>query len=277
METSIKPELIAAGEPQKIVADLKPFDKAKEQVSLTVAELNKYAVITSEAVKADALSMLQIASKVEKLIETKRKDLVKPFNDGASAINAHAKEITEGLPKAILTVKNAVLKFQQEEEARALKLKKQARIKHLEAMGFVYETETDLLINGSVTVHTDCLAFSDVAWAEAMQETCLQLDIQETAKNQALQEEDPELAELLGLNEESPEPVAILPAPSTQYFAPPALKGASKVWRFEVTDPTLVPREFLAVDEVAIRKAVMAGSREIAGVRIYQEDKLSIR
>jgi hypothetical protein len=45
-----------------------------------------------------------------------------------------------------------------------------------------------------------------------------------------------------------------------------------KVWTFEVTHPMQVPREFLKVDEVAIREAVNGGARTIAGVRIFQDE-----
>lgn len=134
MESKIKPELIATGEPQKIVADLQPFSKAKEQVGLTVAELNKFLTISTKEQLADAMAVLSIAGKVEKAIEKKRKELVEPFNGGAKAINDHAKEITSGLPAAIIAVKNAAMQFQREEEARALELKKQARIKQLEGL-----------------------------------------------------------------------------------------------------------------------------------------------
>lgn len=45
----------------------------------------------------------------------------------------------------------------------------------------------------------------------------------------------------------------------------------SKIWKFEVVDETKVPREFLRVDESAIRRAVAGGAREIEGVRIYED------
>lgn len=50
-----------------------------------------------------------------------------------------------------------------------------------------------------------------------------------------------------------------------------------KVWKFEITDAARVPRGFLAVDEQAIRRAVAEGARTIEGVRIYQEEQLSVR
>lgn len=43
------------------------------------------------------------------------------------------------------------------------------------------------------------------------------------------------------------------------------------VWKFEVQVPSQVPVEYMTVDESKIRKAVQAGIREIAGVRIYED------
>ena len=49
------------------------------------------------------------------------------------------------------------------------------------------------------------------------------------------------------------------------------------VWRFKVTDSEQVPRQYLTVDEQAIRRAVAEGARSIAGVEIYEEEALSVR
>lgn len=53
--------------------------------------------------------------------------------------------------------------------------------------------------------------------------------------------------------------------------------AARQVWKFEVTDPASVPREFLSVDEARIRKVVQAlkGDAKIAGVRVYPETQIS--
>ncbi|MCL2029825.1 MAG: siphovirus Gp157 family protein [Deltaproteobacteria bacterium] len=47
-----------------------------------------------------------------------------------------------------------------------------------------------------------------------------------------------------------------------------------KTWAFKVTDPAAVPREYLAVDEKAIRKAVKDGIREIPGVEIFEKTNI---
>ena len=44
-----------------------------------------------------------------------------------------------------------------------------------------------------------------------------------------------------------------------------------KEWKFEVTDEDSVPREYLMVDDKAIRQAVKMGVREIPGVKIFEK------
>ena len=52
---------------------------------------------------------------------------------------------------------------------------------------------------------------------------------------------------------------------------------AKRPWIFEITDIALVPREYLVVNESAIRRDVAAGIREIPGVRVYQETKINFK
>lgn len=49
------------------------------------------------------------------------------------------------------------------------------------------------------------------------------------------------------------------------------------VWKFEVVNTENVPAEYKVVDEKLIRKAVQAGARRIAGVRIYEEAQTDIQ
>lgn len=55
------------------------------------------------------------------------------------------------------------------------------------------------------------------------------------------------------------------------------VKGTSEHWVFEVTDPSQLPRQYLKVDESAIRQAVQYQHlREIPGVRIYKETRVRL-
>lgn len=48
-----------------------------------------------------------------------------------------------------------------------------------------------------------------------------------------------------------------------------------KIWDFRIIDPLKIPREFLQVDLVAIRKAVKGGVRVIDGVDIFETEEVS--
>lgn len=62
---------------------------------------------------------------------------------------------------------------------------------------------------------------------------------------------------------------------------PPTAAGTHTVtrWRFEVTDPSQVPREYLVVDERKIREVVtkLKGDTRIPGVRVYEDTAIVAR
>jgi len=66
--------------------------------------------------------------------------------------------------------------------------------------------------------------------------------------------------------------------PVTQTAKPKGV-GTRKVWKFEVEDPNLVPREYLVVDEKKIRGVVNAlhENAKIPGVRVYEDTSISVR
>jgi hypothetical protein len=67
-------------------------------------------------------------------------------------------------------------------------------------------------------------------------------------------------------------------APITQTVAPKAAQIAfTKMWKFRVIDPSLVPRAYLTVDEQKIGQYVRAmkeSAEKIPGVEIYSEDSV---
>jgi hypothetical protein len=56
-----------------------------------------------------------------------------------------------------------------------------------------------------------------------------------------------------------------------------ALASASTKWTHEVLDPSLVPRNYLCVNEAAVKAAVAGGLRAIPGVRIFETVRTAIR
>lgn len=51
----------------------------------------------------------------------------------------------------------------------------------------------------------------------------------------------------------------------------------SDVWTFEVVHATKIPSEYWVLDEKKIRQRIQAGAREIPGLRIFQEPRVSVR
>jgi len=71
---------------------------------------------------------------------------------------------------------------------------------------------------------------------------------------------------------------AAVQAPLVQTAAP-KVAGVTipKVWTFEITDEDLIPREYLDVSEVRIRKVVNAlkGDTNIPGVRVFEQKRIA--
>lgn len=84
--------------------------------------------------------------------------------------------------------------------------------------------------------------------------------------------------EAAAFDEPAPAPVAVA------YVPPAAVKDVARVvsgvtgnkasaavnWTHRIIDPDLVPRQYLMVNEAAIKAAIKGGTRSIAGVEIYE-------
>lgn len=56
-----------------------------------------------------------------------------------------------------------------------------------------------------------------------------------------------------------------------------ALAGLKETWTYAVTDAAAVPRQYLTVDDAAVKLAIKQGHRSIPGLRIYAEQKAYVR
>jgi hypothetical protein len=53
--------------------------------------------------------------------------------------------------------------------------------------------------------------------------------------------------------------------------------SVSRVWKWELVDPAQVPLEFWSIDPAKLDAAVKAGTREIPGVRVYEDARVIAR
>lgn len=278
----INPSVIAEGEPETVKADMRKFNRAKEQVSLAVTELKKYAVITTAATQTAAMGVLSLAKKVDTAIEAKRKQLVKPWNDEKDRINQFAKDLTKDLTDEIEAVKKEVLRFSQAEEQKALDLRTAQRKQSLATIGFVFAEEGQTMAEvegvGTISIR-EVLKSTDADFNDILKDFNQRIAAAAQKQLEAIQPDT--LTEVFGSEEEKaplpPAPAPVTAAPVFSSGGNFAVKGTTRRWTFKITDATLVPREFLIVDEVAIRKAILAGTRSIAGIEIFQDTSLTIR
>lgn len=72
-------------------------------------------------------------------------------------------------------------------------------------------------------------------------------------------------------------PLPVLPQKMDPVRTEEGSASQRKDWKWRVVQPDEIPREYLALDTVAINKAVRAGARQIPGLEIYQEESVQIR
>ena len=79
-----------------------------------------------------------------------------------------------------------------------------------------------------------------------------------------------------GIAAPPPPPIPFVPQQAKTVEGGFGAVSAKLFWDFQITDETKVPREFLMVNEKAIRAAVRAGVRNINGVTIFQTETLAV-
>ena len=103
---------------------------------------------------------------------------------------------------------------------------------------------------------------------------------QERLRKLAEKRQERVVAKAEARGEEAPAPIIPLPTVEAPAKTTRTAEGSvtmRTVWKFEVTDPQAVPREYLIVNEKAIGAVVKAGVRQIPGVRIYEVEEVAVR
>jgi multidrug efflux pump subunit AcrA (membrane-fusion protein) len=226
---------------------LQKFDPLKAEAAIIARPAMAIKVIDDET-QTQALEQAKTVKALINRVELKRKELVAPHNDFVKEVNSYAKEITTDLSKAELYLKGqlsaraAELEKIRQEAARKAEEERRKKEAELQAKAAAEAEERKL----------DEMFGSD----------------EENAKAQAVQQAALE-REQKQINKEFAKDVRVASSMN--------VSGAKKVWLFELTDLTKVPREFLALDEKKVRAAIKDGAREIAGLRIYEDFNISVR
>ena len=276
--------------PQEVKADLRKFNKAEDQVNKALASLSTVVAIQSAETLASATDLMKKAKQVETLIENKRKDLVKPFNDSVKKINDYAKNLTGKIGPAIDRVKKLVLDYNTKLENERKEKAAEARRLQLVGMGFVLENQT-YSFEGILVPETFLSFLDDASWSRQMETISATLEKKKQDKLNALQAQKAD-ADFFGDDQQVAAIDQQIRNVATQPAAPvhvPAfgsrlsaggsssVKGITKTWAYEVEDLSLVPREYLMLDEAKVKEAIKAGTRIISGIKIFQKEGFSLR
>ncbi len=185
------------------------------------------------------------AHRLHKLLVGKRKTLLKPIEDAEATVRLSVADYEQRIERERAADRLRIAEEQQRVEAERRRIVEEALAKARK------EAE-------------------DVRLAQA---AALEADGQAEAAEQVL--DTPIQVE--------PVKVDLPPLPASVPPPPPrtAMKGVNtrENWKFEIVDPMLIPREYLAVDEVKIGKVVRAlkSATSIPGVRPYAETGVAVR
>lgn len=229
-----------------------------------------------------AFDLAKLANQSLKIIEDRRKALVKPHNDLVGNINDYAKlQLAAPLENAITGVRTMMIAYNRDNEERKrqeqAKLDKQkqevadAAAKEQERLAAEQQAAQAKVGTDYAARRVEIIAMpagvkrimalkaleKEIAAAGAAVEKTF-----ETAKTEANIDRSLSMADIRNSEED---------------LAAEKQRGATMKWSFEVIDATKVPDIYKAVVDKLVNAAIKGGAREIAGLRIFQEDKIALR
>lgn len=232
--------------------ELTQFDSLAAEIAVFVKPGMEVVVTSKESCDAALLSVQQV-KRLAKAVEERRKEVTKPLLEQKKNIDDYVKKLMAPLEKVEASLKTTLIawerKLEQERREAQRKLEEQAakeRKAHQEKM----RAEEERLA------------------LEKLQAEMLGSDEPENTFEKEKQE-----AELERQKYEVEKKIEA----DKRMVAEHRVTGTQKVWSFVVESPSEVPNEYKIVDERLIRAAVRGGIREIPGVRIFEETKISVR
>ena len=223
--------------------EINPVEIKLKATALELCESASDTVIMTRPDLSHATDLVKTIKSRFKEIEDERKRIVKPFNDGVDAINGRFKGMTGPLLEAEAALKGKMLAFQKEEEKRA----------------------------------------ND----EAVRVAKIQAEAAEKARQEAEEhaKANPEADDISSM----PLPEKLIAAAvevnmpihrPTTYGQTGAVSTVKKVWAFEVTDIKALANarpDLVMVDTVKINQLIRGVGGEIPGLRIFQNETMSVR
>ena len=218
--------------------------KIKESEALSVSYEN-YSIVSAEQYQFSAEDLKKIKAKAKELNDT-RMSLTRPIEESKKKIIALFNKPLEFLAGAESSIKRAMVNWQNEQEKlRRAEEARLAEIQRVEAEKLRIRAEKEAAKADSLKTEKG----REAAAARA-EELAAQAEI--TAAIAPVVES--KIEEVFGIS-------------------------TRKVWKYEIIDLTILPREYMIPDESYIGKIVRAsqGKKEIPGVKIYSENTIASR
>lgn len=197
-------------------------------------------------------------------LEAMRKEMVGPLNDQVKAINAKFKFFSEPLENAKDSLNKKLIVFQEAERRKAELIRQEAERKAAEEQARI-DAEREAAERKMIEEQAKLDA------AKIDEET-------RAAAKKKLEEENAKKQQELADLEAGQQIAAAMVAPvveKTTRTASGAKITFKQRWVWDLEDIDAVPREFMCVDEAAVKKAISMGIRNIPGIKIYQETNVS--
>lgn len=186
----------------------------------------------------EAKTLAKDAKKIENLIEDRRKEITKPILDEKKQIDDFAKSLTNDLNESIKTLRNQILNVEKEIER-----KRQEELRRIAEENARKDAEFRKL--------------DEILKARQAESNSPTIEESE-ALMRAKQEREAMIAKQAEMESQKS-------------------SNLRKVWTFEVTDLQSVPMDYLMINEKTVKAAIANGTREIPGIRIYQDEQLVIK
>ncbi len=222
---------------QEVSSSIQTFAALKSKIT-EVAQQCKGLVIIDEHSLNTGKELAIKAKKITTAIEDHRKEITKPFFEAKQNIDKVAKELTEGLNEATKALRDQILAYEVEQER-----KRKEELRRLEEERKRKEEEL----------------------RKAQEESIADLHSMSKNGDVELVMLPPELPEIAELKQQEME------------LSQQKSKNIRLYWTFELTDINKVSIDFLILNEKKVKDAIASGVREIPGIRIFQEERLSIR
>lgn len=242
----------------EIIDALTPEQEAHRELETAMEVLTraKVVIVTTDTEYSEADAAVASIKNAQKRAESRRTELVKPLNDVVKKINAGFKPVDAAYEQALGCYRKPMSAYQAKLAMERAKAEEEAR------------KERERIAQEEARKVEEARKAADEA-ARAAQATEDPFDA--LLANEEAEEANRKAALQLEESKQAIREVATLPV-----NAPAKVTGSAsktfEVWRYEITDPALVPLKYRPIDEAAIARDVRAdkGDCQIPGVRVYK-------